>query len=165
SIDELRELILRTQPDGSTVKVKDVATVVDGNKESTKLARINGIPAIGLSVKKQSGANAVEISDEVNQLFQDFESKYADKNLKFTIASDTSDFTRDAVNSVMVDLIFAIILVSVTMLLFLHSFRNLLFVVVSIPDRKSTRLNSSHVKNSYAVFCLKKKKVNYYTKI
>jgi len=133
SVDELRELILRTQPDGSTVKVKDVATVVDGNKESTKLARINGIPAIGLSVKKQSGANAVEISDEVNQLFNDFESKYADKNLKFTIASDTSEFTRDAVNSVMVDLIFAIILVSVTMLLFLHSFRNLLFVVVSIP--------------------------------
>lgn len=133
SVDELRELILRTNPDGSTIKVKDVATVVDGNKESTKLARINGIPAIGLSVKKQSGANAVEISDEVNQLFQDFESKYADKNLKFTIASDTSDFTRDAVNSVMVDLIFAIILVSVTMLLFLHSFRNLLFVVVSIP--------------------------------
>ena len=133
SVDEIGDLILRTSPDGSTIKVKDVATVVDGNKESTKLARINGTPAIGLSVTKQSGANAVEISDEAQKLFQEFEKEYSAQNLKFTIASDSSEFTRDAVNSVMVDLIFAIVLVSVTMLLFLHSFRNLLFVVVSIP--------------------------------
>ncbi|HCR90040.1 MAG TPA: acriflavin resistance protein, partial [Prolixibacteraceae bacterium] len=133
SVDEIRELILRTSPDGANIKVKDVATVVDGNKESIKMARINGTPAIGLSVKKQSGANAVEISDETLKLFKEFETKYAGQNLKFTIASDSSEFTKDAVNSVMVDLIFAIILVSVTMLLFLHSFRNLLFVIVSIP--------------------------------
>ena len=133
SVDEIGDLILRTSPDGSTIKVKDVATVVDGNKESTKLARINGTPAIGLSVTKQSGANAVEISDEAQKLFKEFEKEYSAQNLKFTIASDSSEFTRDAVNSVMVDLIFAIVLVSVTMLLFLHSFRNLLFVVVSIP--------------------------------
>jgi HAE1 family hydrophobic/amphiphilic exporter-1 len=133
SVDEIGELILRTSADGSTIKVKDVATVVDGNKESTKLARINGTPAIGLSVTKQSGANAVEISDEVQKLFQDFETKYSTQNLKFTTASDSSVFTKDAVNSVMVDLIFAIVLVSITMLLFLHSFRNLLFVIVSIP--------------------------------
>ncbi|MBW8334797.1 MAG: efflux RND transporter permease subunit [Prolixibacteraceae bacterium] len=133
SVDEIKELILRTSANGSTIKVKDVATVVDGNKESTKMARINGTQAIGLSVTKQSGANAVEISDETHKLFKEIETKYADQNLKFIIASDSSEFTKDAVNSVMVDLIFAIILVSITMLLFLHSFRNLLFVVVSIP--------------------------------
>lgn len=133
SVDEIGDLIIRTSSNGSPVRVKDVATVVDGSKESIKMARINGIPAIGLSIKKQSGANAVEISNQVTQLFKDFESKFNDKNLKFTIASDTSDFTKDAVNSVMLDLIFAIILVSITMLLFLHSFRNLLFVIVSIP--------------------------------
>jgi len=133
SVDDVSELIIGTLPNGSTIRVKDVATVVDGNKESTKIARINGVPAIGLSIKKQSGANAVEISDQVRELFKDFETKYSGQNLKFTIASDTSDFTRNAVDSVMIDLIFAIILVSITMLLFLHSFRNLIFVVVSIP--------------------------------
>lgn len=132
SIDEIRELNIGSA-NGSPIKVKDVATVVDGTIESVKLARINGAPAIGLSIKKQSGSNAVEISDEVTKLFKDFEAKYNDKNLKFTIASDTSEFTRNAVDSVMEDLIFAIILVSITMLLFLHSFRNLLFVAVSIP--------------------------------
>ncbi len=133
SVDEISELVLGVSKDGATIKVKDVATVVDGTKESSKLARINGLPAIGLSVQKQSGANAVEISDKIYRLIDDFEQQYADQNLKFTIASDTSEFTRDAVNSVMVDLVFAIILVSITMLLFLHSFRNLIFVMVSIP--------------------------------
>jgi HAE1 family hydrophobic/amphiphilic exporter-1 len=133
SVDEISKLIIRTMPNGSNVRVEDVATVVDGTKESVKLAHINGNPAIGLSIMKQSGSNAVEISEQVKSLLDDFETKYSDSNLKFTIASNTSDFTKDAVNSVMADLIFAIILVSVTMLLFMHGFRNLIFVVVSIP--------------------------------
>lgn len=133
SVDEIGELVLRTSPSGGQVKVKDVASVVDGSKESNKLAHINGMPAIGLSIQKQSGSNAVEISKQVNALLKDFQTKYKDNNLKFTVASNTSDFTKDAVDSVMVDLAFAIILVSITMLLFLHSFRNLIFVVVSIP--------------------------------
>lgn len=133
SIEEISELIIRTGPNQATIRVKDVASVVDGTKESTKLAHINGAPAIGLSIQKQSGSNAVEISDQVIELLRDFETKYQENNLKFTIASNTSEFTKDAVNSVMLDLLLAIILVSVTMLLFLHSFRNLIFVMISIP--------------------------------
>ena len=133
SIDQISELILGVSPEGATIKIKDVATVVDGTKENTKLARINGIPSIGLSIQKQSGANAVEIADQIYELFDNFEQQYSKDNLKFFIASDTSEFTRDSVNSVMFDLLFAIILVSITMLLFLHSFRNLIFVVISIP--------------------------------
>ncbi len=133
SVDEISNLIIRSMPNGSVIRMKDVATVVDGTKESTKLAHINGAPAIGLSIQKQSGSNAVEISEQVQTLLNSFETKYNAENLKFTIASNTSEFTKDAVESVMVDLLFAVILVSITMLLFLHSFRNLIFVVVSIP--------------------------------
>lgn len=133
SVEEIGNMILRSGPNGSQVRVKDVATIIDGTKESTKLAHINGTPAIGLSIQKQSGSNAVEISDQIKKLFADFETTYKADQLKFTIASNTSDFTKEAVDSVMVDLVFAILLVSITMLLFLHSFRNLIFVVVSIP--------------------------------
>lgn len=132
SLDEIADLNIKTT-DGSSIKIRDVAAVLDGTTETVKLARVNGMPAIGLSIKKQSGSNAVEISDEVQKLFKNFEEKYSNSELKFVIASDTSEFTRDAVNSVMEDLIFAIILVSITMLVFLHSFRNLLFVMISIP--------------------------------
>lgn len=133
NLDQIRNLIIGTTRDGSDIKVSDVATVVDGTRQSTKLARINGQPAIGLSIQKQTDGNAVEISKSVKSVLADFEKEYAAQDLKFTISSDVSDFTEDAVNGVMLDLVFAIILVSVTMLLFLHTFRNLIFVFVSIP--------------------------------
>lgn len=133
NLDQIRNLIIGTTRDGSDIKVSDVASVVDGTRQSTKLARINGQPAIGLSIQKQTDGNAVEISKAVKSVLADFEKEYAAQNLKFTISSDVSDFTEDAVNGVMIDLVFAIILVSITMLLFLHTFRNLIFVFVSIP--------------------------------
>lgn len=133
NLDQIRELVIGASHDGTIIKVKDVATVVDGTKKATKNARISGEPAIGLDIQKQTDGNAVEISKEVKREFARFEQVYASKGLKFTIASDTSEFTNEAVNGVMFDLFFAILLVSVTMLLFLHTFRNLLFIFISIP--------------------------------
>ncbi|MFT3738071.1 MAG: efflux RND transporter permease subunit [Breznakibacter sp.] len=133
NLEEIRNLTIGTTREGTAIKIGDVATVNDGVRESSKLARINGQPAIGLTIQKQADGNAVEISDAVKAMIADFEAQYAGENLQFIIASDTSDFTREAVNSVMVDLLIAIILVSVAMLLFLHTFRNLIFIVVSIP--------------------------------
>lgn len=132
-LDEIRNLVVGAAKDGSIIKVSDVATVVDGTKKASKLARINGKPAIGLSIQKQTDGNAVEISKNVKTLIANFEKEYAKQNLKFTIATDLSDFTQDAIDGVMVDLVFAIVLVSITMLLFLHTFRNLIFIFVSIP--------------------------------
>lgn len=132
-LDEIRNLVVGAARDGSIIKVSDVATVVDGTKKAVKLARINGKPAIGLSIQKQTDGNAVEISKNAKELIANFEKEYAKQNLKFTIATDLSEFTQDAIDGVMVDLVFAIVLVSITMLLFLHTFRNLVFIFVSIP--------------------------------
>lgn len=133
NLDQIRNLVVTITKDGTVVRVSDVATVVDGTKRATKMARMNGQPAIGLSIQKQTDGNAVEISKEVHQIFDQFQQEYAKQNLKFTVASDTSEFTQEAISGVMDDLVFAIILVSVTMLLFLHTFRNLVFIFVSIP--------------------------------
>ncbi len=133
NLDQIRDLVVGTSHDGTVIKLSDVATVVDGSKKTTKLARINGQPAIGLSIQKQTDGNAVEISKEVQKEFASFEKQYSKQKLKFTIASDVSEFTNDAVNGVMFDLLFAIVLVSITMLLFLHTFRNLTFIFISIP--------------------------------
>lgn len=133
NLETIRELVIGATPDGSPVRVKNVAEVIDGTRKSTKLARINGCPAIGIAIQKQTGANAVAISNQIHDEMSRFEKEYKQQNLKFTVANDSSDFTKDAVHSVMSDLIFAIILVSVTMLLFLQNFRNLVFIVISIP--------------------------------
>jgi len=133
NLDQIRNLIIGATRDGSVIKISDIATVVDGTKKATMLARINGQPAIGLSILKQTDGNAIEISKEIKKEIAGFEKEYASQNLKFTIASDISEFTNDAVHGVMFDLLFAIILVSVTMLLFLHTFRNLVFIFIAIP--------------------------------
>ncbi len=117
----------------SPVYVKDVANVIDGVKEITSVSRYNGINGIGLLIKKQGDANAVEVSKLVREKLKDIEEQNKEAGVKFTIADDSTDKTIAAVNSVVFDLFLAVILVSLVMLLFLRSYRNSLIVLISIP--------------------------------
>jgi len=118
---------------GSPVYVKDLATVTDGIKEITSVSRYNGKNGIGLLLKKQGDVNAVEVSKLVREQFQKIEKQFATEGVKFTIADDSTENTIAAVNSVVFDLTLAVILVSLVMMLFLHSIRNSLIVLVAIP--------------------------------
>ena len=118
---------------GSPVYVKDVAKVEDGIKETTSISRYNGKNGIGLLLKKQGDANAVDVSRLVKAKFKSIEQANINANVQFIIADDSTDNTIAAVDSVVIDLILAVILVSMVMLLFLRSFRNSLIVIVAIP--------------------------------
>lgn len=133
SIRELKDLVLVTLPDGSAVKLDDVAEMYDSRKETEVLTRINGNPSLGMAISKQSDGNSVELSRQVKDKIQELEKRYAAHHLRFTIANDDSDITLEATNAVMDDLILAIILVAVIMLLFLHSIRNAVIVMIAIP--------------------------------
>src|SRR5690606_7400254 len=88
---------------------------------------------IGLMIKKQGDANAVDVSKLIREKFQTIEKQNANAAIKFVVTDDSTDNTIAAVNSVVFDLILAVILVSLVMLLFLRSFRNALIVLVAIP--------------------------------
>ncbi|MCB0511452.1 MAG: efflux RND transporter permease subunit, partial [Bacteroidetes bacterium] len=118
---------------GSPVYVKDIANVVDGIKETSSISRCNGKNGIGLLIKKQSDGNAVDVSKLIKAQFQTIEKNNASNNVKFVVTDDSTDNTIAAVNSVVFDLILAVILVSIVMLLFLRSYRNSLIVAVAIP--------------------------------
>lgn len=118
---------------GSPVYVKDIAEVTDGIKEITSYSRFNGKPGIGLMVKKQGDANAIDVSTLIKEKFQFIEEHNSNSDVKFVVTDDSTDNTIAAVNSVVVDLIMAVILVSLVMLLFLRSYRNALIVAVAIP--------------------------------
>ncbi len=118
---------------GNPVYVKDVAAVIDGIKEMTSVSRFNGANGIGLLLKKQGDANAVEVSKLVREKIKDIEGQNEQSGVKFTIADDSTDKTIAAVNSVVFDLTLAVILVSLVMLLFLRSYRNSLIVLIAIP--------------------------------
>ncbi|MGA0560197.1 efflux RND transporter permease subunit [Larkinella sp. VNQ87] len=133
SLDDIRKLVVATPPNGSPIRVGDVANVTDGLTEASSISRYNGQNGIGLFVKKQSDANAVEISRLLQERLAQIEKQNAKDKVHFAIAYDSSIFTLDSVEAVTHDLMLAVGLVAVVMLLFLHSFRNAFIVMVSVP--------------------------------
>ncbi|MGL6022721.1 MAG: efflux RND transporter permease subunit [Chitinophagaceae bacterium] len=120
-------------PSGEYIQVSDVADVADATEKRTTIARLNGQEGIGLVLKKQTGANSVSISNQIKKIIQTLEQEYHQHHLKFKIVDDQATFTLSAAHAVMEDLLIAVILVSLIMLLFLHSIRDSLIVLVAIP--------------------------------
>jgi hydrophobe/amphiphile efflux-1 (HAE1) family protein len=134
SLEEIEDLVVFEIPQiNKKVHLMDIADVTFYRKDPTVIAKINGKEALALDIRKQSDANAVEMSTSVRERLDELSTKYQDINLSFDIAQDTSQFTIEAANAVLQDLMYAIILVSLVMLIFLHSLRNSLIVLVSIP--------------------------------
>jgi hydrophobic/amphiphilic exporter-1 (mainly G- bacteria), HAE1 family len=133
AVEELRNLVVATTPAGAQVRLADVADVQDAMKDVEKIARVNQGSAIALQVIKQSDANAVAVSKEVQKIIVKLQQDYAQTGLKLNIASDSSVYTLESANAVIFDLFLAIILVALVMLFFLHSIRNSLIVMVAIP--------------------------------
>lgn len=134
SIDDIRNVVVGSDPaTGSEIHLSDIASVVDGVKEVKTFSRIDGTNSIALVVQKQNDANAVGLSEDIRKELKEMETSYASSGLVFEIAADTSEFTLEAANHVMLDLGLAIIIVALCMLLFLHSFRNSLIVMIAIP--------------------------------
>ncbi len=133
NLKDIEDVMVAMPVPGSPVYVRDVATVVDGVKDITSLSRFNGKAGLGLILKKQGDANAVDVSELVRGRLKLIEEQNKDKNVQFIIADDTTENTIAAVESVVDDLILAVILVSIVMLLFLRSFRNSIIVLIAIP--------------------------------
>jgi HAE1 family hydrophobic/amphiphilic exporter-1 len=133
TIEDIMNVQVAMPMPNSPVYIKDIANVIDGVKEITSVSRYNGVNGIGLLLKKQGDANAVEVSKLVKEKLKVIEEQNKESGVKFTIADDSTDKTIAAVNSVVFDLFLAVVLVSIVMLLFLRSYRNSLIVLISIP--------------------------------
>ncbi len=134
SIDELRNLAIGVSRQGGTITLSDVAEVQDGVQDAVNYTRINNKPTVSMQIQKQTDANAVEVSKLIRKELANLEERYKNLDLKFTIAQDASLFTIDAANAVKTDLAIAVVLVALVMLLFLHSIRNSIIVLVAIPS-------------------------------
>jgi HAE1 family hydrophobic/amphiphilic exporter-1 len=118
TINDIQNVQVAMPFPNSPVYVKDIAEVTDGIKEITSYSRYNRKNGIGLLIKKQGDANAVDVSKLIREKFQSIEKQNANADVKFVVTDDSTDNTIAAVNSVVFDLILAVILVSLVMLLF-----------------------------------------------
>jgi hydrophobe/amphiphile efflux-1 (HAE1) family protein len=113
------------------VKVGDVANVYFGPADLRSIVRLDGTPVIGLSVIRQARSNTIEISDEVLTMVDELQRRFPD--LQMTVTSDDAEFIRDSVSEVLQSLVFTIVLVIATLLVFIGKFRATLIPALAIP--------------------------------
>lgn len=133
-VEDMRNLIVRENADGSRILLKDVATITDTQTEPTTINRINGKSGIGIQINKQADANAVDVSQDVKAKLESIKAQYAKQGFNYVVAADQSVYTLASADAVIHDLFLAILIVGAVMLLFLHSLRSSLFVLVAIPS-------------------------------
>lgn len=133
NVDEMRNLTISTTNTGAQIRLGDIAEVADVVKEPVKIGRINGKDAILVNILKQSDANAIDVSSLVAKTMQELEETYSAEGLKIQMVQDTTTFTKNSINSVLFDLLLAVLLVALVNLMFLHNFRNALIVMVTVP--------------------------------
>ncbi len=113
------------------LRVKDVATVTDGFKEVPGYARLDGKDSIGVSLRKQSGTNTVEVSHQVRAEVARLLKEYPQLNI--VVANDSSEFISQSVDDTRMDLIIGAILAALVVLVFFRSVPNTLVTVAGLP--------------------------------
>lgn len=114
------------------VRLRDVATVEPGLEEATSLAMFNGRTALGLGVRKQSGANTVEVAERVKAFLPELR-RSAPAGVEVGLAFDSSRFIRSSITGVQFDLVFGAVLTVLVVYLFLRSGRATLITALAIP--------------------------------
>ncbi|AGA89686.1 hydrophobe/amphiphile efflux-1 (HAE1) family transporter [Thioflavicoccus mobilis 8321] len=123
---------LRTQADGSTVHLRDVARIELGSESYTKSARYKGQPAAGMAIRLATGANALATADAVKAKVEEL-SQFFPPGMEAVYPYDTTPFVRISIHEVVVTLFEAVGLVFLVMFLFLQSFRATLIPTIAVP--------------------------------
>ncbi|ROL74157.1 efflux RND transporter permease subunit [Pseudomonas vranovensis] len=132
TVQEFQDIVLRANPDGSTVTIGDVARVEIGSQEYQYGTRLNGKPTSAFSVQLSPGANAMETATLVQAKLNEL-SRYLPPGAKFDIPYDTSPFVKVSIQQVITTLLEAMALVFAVMFLFLQNIRYTLIPTLVVP--------------------------------
>ena len=132
NVGEFENIVLKSNLDGSVVKIKDIARVEIGAQSYSNVTALNGFPASGISIQLASGANAVATSNRVKEFLAQSENMLP-QGYKIAYPRDTTSFIEASINEVVKTLIEAIVLVILVMFLFLKSFRATLIPAIAVP--------------------------------
>jgi multidrug efflux pump len=130
--EQFSDIVLRSNPDGSVLKLGDVARVEIGSESYGFLSRFNGQPAAGIAISLATGANAIETSAAIRQALDQLR-PFFPSGLDAVVPFDTTPFVRVAVKEVIKTLAEAILLVFLVMFLFLQNLRATLIPTIAVP--------------------------------
>src|SRR5512143_3650618 len=130
--EEFGQIVLRANPDGSLVRLKDVARIELGAQTYEMKGRLNGKPAAVLGLYQLPGTNAITAVDGVKKLMKDV-SKNFPQDLEYRISLDTTEAVREGINEIMQTLFEALLLVIIVVFIFLQGWRATLIPALAVP--------------------------------
>lgn len=129
---QFEEIIVRSNPDGSAVRLRDVARVELGGKDYDFVGRINGKPATLVGIFLQPGANALDVAGDVKATMKTLSGRFPD-GLTYSIPYDTTRFVEVSIREVLITLSEAMVLVFLVVFIFLQNWRATLIPTIAVP--------------------------------
>ncbi len=130
--EQFGNIVLRANPDGSLLRIKDVARVELGAENQDIEARFNGKPAVAIGIYLSPGANAVQAAKAVRANMVRLSQRFP-AGLKYVVNYDTTTFVFDTIHDVLITLLIAFVLVIIVVFLFLGSLRATLIPAIAVP--------------------------------
>ena len=130
--EEFENILIKTNPDGSSLKLKDLARIELGAQDYSVNAFYNGKPSVAFGVFLQPGANALNVAKGVNATLKKLEEEFPD-GLHYAVPYDTTSFVQVSIREVVQTFAEAIILVIIIIYFFLQNFRATLIPIIAIP--------------------------------
>ncbi|NLY64799.1 MAG: multidrug efflux RND transporter permease subunit [Alcaligenaceae bacterium] len=132
TVDEFANIVLRANPDGSVLRVRDVARVEIGSDTYQFSSRLNGKPSAAFAISLAPNANALETAQLIKEEMEEL-SRYFPENIKYTIPHDTAPYVDASITQVMHTLVEAMLLVFVVMFVFLQNVRYTIIPAIVVP--------------------------------
>jgi len=132
NVEQFGNVVLRANPDGSTVRLKDVARIEIGGQNYSTSARLNGKPSTGIGIQLSPTGNALETAKLVRARMGEL-ARYFPAGMKWDIPFDSSAFIDISIRQVVETLLEAVVLVFLVMFLFLQNFRYTIIPTIVVP--------------------------------
>ncbi len=132
TVDQFKQIVVKTQTDGSKVLLQDVARVELGSENYTTTSRLNGHPGAGIGIELAPGADALKTSELVRAEIAN-QAKSFPQGYQYAFPNDSTAFIKLSVQEVVETLFAAIVLVVIVMFVFLQSWRATLIPAVAVP--------------------------------
>ncbi|TDE16814.1 efflux RND transporter permease subunit [Dyadobacter psychrotolerans] len=130
---QYENIVLRSNPDGSMLKLKDVADIEFGSLEYDVASKSNGKPSASIMLKQRPGSNAQEVIENVKKKVAELKETSFPPGMDYAVSYDVSRFLDASIHEVVRTLIEAFILVIIIVYLFLQDFRSTLIPALAVP--------------------------------
>src|SRR5499433_1328199 len=130
--EEFGEIVVRSNPDGSAVRLKDVARIELGALNYQQRTRTNGNPSAIVAVFQTPGSNALEVADGIKRTMEELKGRFP-AGLDYSIPFDTTPPVTEGIRDIVTTLIEAMILVILVVFLFLQNWRATLIPIIAVP--------------------------------